>query len=138
MEPVEYKDPFWRPLGKPYAKKEFSPKEGKALCCIILLVCMVGYWAIEAHPPDPPPHVDKYVAHESQPLGPVYPGTAADDEYIRSIVEFNFADNFAGMTSLYGIHIDTLTGGDGTDEIAIYVGEGWDCVLATKEGCIIK
>lgn len=36
---------------------------------------------------------------------------------------------------LHGISIDSLTPTD-ADESAIYIGEGWDCMLATKDGCM--
>ena len=39
--------------------------------------------------------------------------------------------------SLYGISIDALEGSNDTYEAAIYIGEGWDCMIATEKGCIL-
>jgi hypothetical protein len=101
---------------------------------LTLLFCLT-VMAISAYPQTPPPHVDKYVAHQSQPLGPapIIPG----EGYIDPTFEYAFQ---TGSTTefLYGIHIDNIVNGE-IFESAIFVGEGWDCILATeKDGCIIK
>lgn len=122
--------------------RQFSPKDRRwwfksamVVLGLTLLFCL-AVMVISAYPQTPPPHVDKYIAHQSEPLGPVTPQLLDDHAWAP---EYLFEIPLEGTTEfLYGIHIDNLKGGDG-DEIAIFVSEGWDCVLATeKDGCIIK
>ena len=41
------------------------------------------------------------------------------------------------VKTLYGLQIDGIERETGEATAAIYVGDGWDCLLTTKEGCII-
>jgi hypothetical protein len=122
--------------------RQFEPEPGLLwgrilqIALIIATVFWIGFWAIVSYPPDPPPHESKYVAHESQPLGPA--PIMPEEGYIDPSLEYAFKGG-STVEFLYGIHIDTVKAMDGSDEIAIYVSGDWDCVLAVEgKGCIIK
>lgn len=110
--------------------REFEPKGHKweVLFCSIALIlfttCLIGYWWIESHPPKPPPHVSRY----DNPT-PKLTFTHGAEIFV----------NMDGTDVLYGLAIEMNSPDKHVYESAIYVGEGWDCVLATeKDGCIIK
>lgn len=74
-----------------------------------------------------------------EPDGQVYRPSGAAEGYpsgIRIEPEELLFEMKDGYDTLYGLHIDTLMEDGDAFESAIHIGEGWDCHISTKDGCL--
>lgn len=75
-----------------------------------------------------------------EPDGQVYRPSGASEGYPSAIQHIKpeelLIEMKDGYDTLYGIHIDSLMEDDAAFESAIHIGEGWDCHISTKDGCL--
>lgn len=119
--------------------KQFEPNpykwEQRFITAVIILstVLVLGYDWIRDNPPKPPPHENLYNYGPPEPLGPARKQGAG----VLSLIELETM--YYDVANLHALSINGIRGEVDTKEIAIFVGAGWDCILATEEkGCIIK
>jgi len=128
----------YRRGGDPKYKDYADPKGHKfaviflSILFTILLIGLLSTWYIIEHPPTPPgiqnakPTVTQY---HPPPL------PTEDEEFARLFADIT---DFTGAgTTFYGIEISGIQPAmDGSDEIALFIGKGWDCMLGTEDGCM--
>lgn len=52
--------------------------------------------------------------------------------------EIDITNRDSTINYIYGIHIDEIVPDASASATAIFVGEGWECLLMTVDGCILK